>query len=56
MPIEETIRGYGMNWKIFRYNYRSGNQAFPVAPLYAVTEPQAPSPLPEDLSRMLRNY
>lgn len=45
MPIEAKPYGYGMNWKIFCYNYRSGNQAFPVV-TYAVTEPQAPSPLP----------
>lgn len=45
MPIEAKPYGYGMNWRIFCYNYRSGNQAFPVV-TYAVTEPQAPSPLP----------
>ena len=39
-----------MNWRIFCYNYRSGNQAFPVV-TYAVTEPQAPSPLPEDFEQ-----
>lgn len=54
MPIEAQPYGYGMNWRIFCYNYRSGNQAFPVV-TYAVTEPQAPSPLPgRILSRMLR--
>lgn len=50
MPIEAQPYGYGMNWKIFCYNYRSGNQAFPVV-TYAVTEPQAPSPLPEDFEQ-----
>mgnify|MGYP000308555595 CR=1 FL=1 len=50
MPIEAKPYGYGMNWKIFCYNYRSGNQAFPVV-TYAVTEPQAPSPLPEDFEQ-----
>lgn len=45
MPIEAQPYGYGMNWRIFCYNYRSGNQAFPVV-TYAVTEPHAPSPLP----------
>mgnify|MGYP000924830606 FL=1 len=40
MPIEAKPYGYGMNWRIFCYNYRSGNQAFPVV-TYAVTEPQA---------------
>lgn len=39
-----------MNWRIFCYNYRSGNQAFPVV-TYAVTEPHAPSPLPEDFEQ-----
>lgn len=50
MPIEAKPYGYGMNWRIFCYNYRSGNQAFPVV-TYAVTEPQAPSPLPEDFEQ-----
>ena len=50
MPIEAQPYGYGMNWRIFCYNYRSGNQAFPVV-TYAVTEPQAPSPLPEDFEQ-----
>ncbi len=50
MPIEAKPYGYGMNWRIFCYNYRSGNQAFPVV-TYAVTEPQAPSPLPDDFEQ-----
>ena len=50
MPIEAKEYGYGMNWRIFCYNYRSGNQAFPVV-TYAVTDPQAPSPLPEDFEQ-----
>ena len=50
MPIEAKPYGYGMNWRIFCYNYRGGNQAFPVV-TYAVTEPQAPSPLPEDFEQ-----
>ncbi|MFR4414982.1 MAG: hypothetical protein ACLT4C_06845, partial [Butyricicoccus sp.] len=50
MPIEAQPYGYGMNWRIFCYNYRSGNQAFPVV-TYAVTEPQAPSPLPDDFEQ-----
>ena len=50
MPIEAQPYGYGMNWKIFCYNYRSGNQAFPVV-TYAVTEHSAPSPLPEDFEQ-----
>ena len=50
MPIEAKEFGYGMNWRIFCYNYRSGNQSFPVV-TYAVTEPKAPSPLPEDFEQ-----
>lgn len=50
MPIEAKPYGYGMNWKIFCYNYRSGNQAFPVV-TYAVTGHSAPSPLPEDFEQ-----
>lgn len=50
MPIEAQPYGYGMNWRIFCYNYRSGNQAFPVV-TYAVTGHSAPSPLPEDFEQ-----
>ena len=50
MPIEAKPYGYGMNWRIFCYNYRSGNQAFPVV-TYAVTGHSAPSPLPEDFEQ-----
>ncbi len=50
MPIEAKEFGYGMNWRIFCYNYRSGSQSFPVV-TYAVSDPRSPSPLPEDFEQ-----
>ena len=50
MPAEAQPYHYGMNWRIFCYNYRQGSLSFPVV-TYAVSDVQAPSPLPEEFEQ-----
>ncbi len=47
MPSEAQAYGYGMNWKIFCYKYKSGKTAFPVVS-YIVSDVSKPAPLPDD--------
>lgn len=50
MPAEAKPYGYGMNWKIFCYRYRSADMDFPVVS-YLVSDVQQPASLPEDFAQ-----
>lgn len=50
MPIEAQPYGYGMNWKIFCYQYKDGGRSFPVVS-YLVSDVQKPPSLPGDFQQ-----
>lgn len=50
MPIEAQPFGYGMNWRIFCYEYSDGGTSFPVVS-YIVSDVSSPPPLPDDFKQ-----
>ncbi len=50
MPIEAQPYGYGMNWRIFCYEYKNKGISFPVVS-YIVSDVHSPAPLPDDFEQ-----